>query len=163
MTENYLDKIIGDIKNIRGPQSYIKLLVFWVFLEAWIDDKFGPFKTAKECVDYLRENKKKLFDIYDGIKSEAKGLLNNAVAQKVKILPPKIGKKNKNSVHLYYNAQNNAGDMLALLYEIRNKVAHAEWQLDASSPKEPKVIVELAALFIERWIRLAREYRVFVK
>ena len=165
LKEGFVDKVIADMTR-KIPQGgefhYVKLIVLWTLIEAWIDS-LGSFKNTHEGLSTLRKtNNNPFFDTYSGMRSEFKGLLSTAQAMNIQILPPDKSKRDKNVSIFQYPPGDNPADVIALIYDIRNNIVHGDYQIDWSNEMSAeKNLIFVAANALGRWIRIAREYGVF--
>ena len=162
LNQGFIEKVIKDMEKLGKPRvlyadySYIKLVFLWTLFEAWIDTQ-GQFKNAKDGIDHVRENKNNFTKIYPDIgRNAGQGIISSANALGIKILPPRKSKENPNNSSLFYDANDTAEDVIALIYEIRNKIVHGEWQFDWSNDHaSEKSAVYVASDLFEKWIRWA--------
>lgn len=158
LDQNFVDKVLSDMKSLPAVRDlgYVKVIVLFALLEAWADTRSGnPAQSQSKAVAYLRAATSPLATIYNDFPIDFyASLLASALLCGLKIPPP--GKRSDGLND--YLPNNNFADIVGLLYEIRNKLVHAEWKFSWVMGKNDneKILVSCAADLLERWLRWVR-------
>ncbi len=169
LNQGYVDKILIDLDKLNLPRKgyrdydYIKLVFLWSLFETWMDTQ-GNFRNITDALVNFRKNENSFSSIYSSVvtKNDFEGLYNIAKATKVYICSADDLNKSRKE-RSFIEPKNIAGDMIALIYEIRNKIVHGDWQIDWSNENltEKECIMIFCRMF-ERWIRTANANKIFL-
>ena len=155
MNINFIEKTINDIRDIKIKNSYVKLILLWTILESWIVEKSGKEKK-REAMNWFRNKDNPVKNCWYEFQTsgDLKGMIDYAKMLGIKI---------SNNGTKYFAKPDNPDDIVELIYSIRNRLVHGEWQLGADGLAEEKSLIELSARFLENWLRCAYTNKVFSK
>jgi hypothetical protein len=143
---NYLEKVLRDVESIPiGRYDYLKLVALWSVIEVWIEADFEPRTSTKDQLERALTPTNPLVHFYNTAihKPNYEGLVT--MAKQLGIT--KFGKGEE--------LQNNGVDMILLVYEIRNRIVHGEWQLDSQTSNPFAGAISEAYKMLIHWIKLA--------
>ena len=164
LNPTFVAKVLYDVKKLTPANEldYMELIALWTLLEAWMKS-LGSFSSTAEALRHLRMTPNAFCDTYAEMdNNDFAQLLHAALAAHVMILPADVGKSNPLAPELTYFAGDNPEDVIALIYEIRNKMVHGDWQFDWSNNDLPeRNLVAVAARVLEKWMNWANSQGVF--
>ena len=158
MNQSYVDKLLRDIHELPPHRDlgYIKLIVLWSLVESYIDNVAQDSQASPRInINEIRSKPEDPFMKVYITRASREVLVNCATTYNFLI-------DTKNKGYTPHLPQDNASDMIQFFYEIRNKIAHGEWQTDYQGNLENNII-SVVSEFLEGWIVLANLERVFGK
>ncbi len=156
MNPAWADKTINDVRAIHVRNEYIRLILLWALFEAWIRDHFPRALKIRikdrERLDWFRKTNNDLKRLLKDFNKSSEYTSLCLLARELKIKIRHAGKKE----NWHFPNPKNASDVIQLIYLVRCKISHGEWQLTyIDYPKESSMVTICTKLLMD-WVGWAR-------
>lgn len=161
MNPHWADKILNDVRQIGLKNEYIQLILLWSLFNAWYREKYpnpkNNYYRDRPAVDWFRKGPNSLKNITVDFLQESEKDSLCGYARRLNIKIQRTNNKNSR----YFPSPKNLSDIIELIYYVRCKIVHGEWQLDSTSDQVDKgSLISLCTRLLNNWARWAREKRV---
>lgn len=154
MNQGFIDKVFIDLERLEPRFNYLKLIALWSVLEAWMDETTGCDRTADSLNKVRSEDNLFIFSYADLGRDVGLPIINVAKRLDIKIKDAHNG--------ILRLPLDNGSDIIAVIYEVRNKIIHGDWQLDYSLGRsDEKSMVHSCASVLEKWMCWSKVREVF--